>query len=51
MLPTIGKLEIIQNDQTMGNTCNHDTLNHFHDYRQPILQHYKDIDDIMVTST
>jgi hypothetical protein len=51
MLLTIGKLEIIHNDQVMGDTCDPETIDHFHDFGTPILQCYKDIHNIMVTST
>jgi hypothetical protein len=51
MLPTTGEPKIIHNDQIVGNTCDPETLDHFHDTRQPILQHYMDIHDIMATST
>jgi hypothetical protein len=35
----------------MGDTCDLETLDHFHDVGQPILQHYMDIYDIMATGT
>jgi hypothetical protein len=50
-LLTMGKPEIIHNDQVMGNISDLKTLEHFHDSRIPILQCYKDIHNIMVTST
>jgi hypothetical protein len=50
-LLTIGKLEIIHNDQVTKDTCDLETLDHFHNFGTPILQCYKDIHNIMVTNT
>jgi hypothetical protein len=51
MLLTIGKLETIHDDQVMGYTCDPKIVNHFQDYKKPILQCYKDIHNNMVTNT
>jgi hypothetical protein len=51
MLLTVGKLEVIHNDQVMGDTCDAKTVDHFHDFGTPILQCYKNIHISMVTNT
>lgn len=37
MLLNVGKPEIIHNDQVMEDTCDPETLDHFHDFGTPIL--------------
>jgi hypothetical protein len=51
MLPIAWELEIVKNDQVVGDICDPKTPDNFHDSRKPILQCYKDIHNIMVTNT